>query len=220
MRKKTGILILLMALISVMPHITTRAADTRMSPEIAEDWTWDNLTRPTQEFSEVFKATVAFRPTNVSARANKKTITVTADCNTAVRVILVEWSTDKRFWYGEQKWYRNVKYNQPVMVTRKSQEKYWPADGHYSSSTTLTYTQGKKTLYSRKTYHPRDQWGYLEATQATVDAARNKISFRKSFLIPNVPDCRSGYYVRITYLYTSTTGCGNARSQKVVVKAR
>ena len=210
---------LLLMLAMVMAPISAKAADTRISDEIAEDWTWDNLSTSAPGFNEVFKATVAFWPTNVTARANYNTITVMAECNTAARVVLIEWSHDKKFWYGEQRWYRNVRYKEPVMVTRKSQQKYW-SDGHYSSGTTLAFTQGKRKLCDWKTYHPKDQWGYLEANQDTVNTARREVSFRKSFLIQNVPDCKSGYYVRVTYYYTSTTGCGNIRSKSTIVKVR
>ena len=222
MKKRINILMLLMALVMAMTPIGARAADTKVSEEVIlhDDWTWDNLSTSEPGFNEVFKATVAFMPTNVTARANQKTITVMAECNTAVRVILIEWSHDKKFWTGEQRWYRNVRYKEPVMVTRRSQQKYWPDRKCYTSSTFLTYTQGKRTLCSWKTYHPNDQWGYLEANQDTVNTARQEVSFRKQFLIQNVPDCRTGYYVRLTYYYTSVTGCGTVRSKKTVVKVR
>ena len=217
------IIAIMMAVVLCMAPISARAADDRPSDEVMwhEDWTWDNLSTSAPGFNEVFKATVAFKPTNVSAVAGKNNIHVYADCNTAVRTVFIEWSTDKRFWYSEgEQFYRNVNYKAPVLVTRKSQQKYW-SDGHYSSSNILTYTQGRKTLWSKKIYHPRDQWGYQEPTQATVDAVRRKISFRKSFLIRNVEESRCGcYYVRITYYYTSVT-CGvGIKSKSVTVKVR
>lgn len=222
MKKLTA---LLFAVIMATTPIAAHADDvaTRSEEIISmnhEDWTLENRTRPEQLCSDIFRATVSFKPTRVVAKANRNSITVTADLNTAVRVIIIEYSYDDRFWWSEQRIYRNVKYKGPVLVTNAYQQKYNYDRKRYSSSSLLRFTQGKTLLWKKQIYHPNDQWGYLEATQPRVDAVRNKIKFRKSFQIPNVWDCRDEYYVRITYIYTSATNGRNLRSDSTTVRVR
>lgn len=185
-----------------------------------DDSIFENRTRPEQEFSEVFKATVHFTPTNVVAKANRNSITVTADLNTSVRVVIIEYAYDNDFLGSDIKRYRNVEYKGPVLMTNKSQQKYNWGRKKYSSGCHLTFSQGKNVLYDKSVYHPNDKSGYIEANQYTVNSVRNKIKFRKNFQIQNVWDCRDGYYIRITYVYTSAVDGKNLTSDSVVVKVR
>lgn len=222
MMKSKKLICLLLAIVMMCTPMSALAADTRPSDEVMahEDWDWINTTRPTQEFSEIFRATVCFKPTNVSAVAGKNNIHITADFNTSARMALIEWSYHGQFRDEEDsKFYRNVKYTQPVLVTRKSQQKYNYDKKCYSSSNDLSYTQGKKVLWHKPMYHPKDQWAYQEPTQDTVNAVRKKITFRKTFLMPNAYEAKGGY-VRITYLYTSLTTGKTVRSKSVVVRIK
>ena len=214
------IMILLLAVIMALTPLTAHAEDTAPEVIMHEDWDWQNRTRPTQGFSEIFRATVAFKPTNVTAKANRNSITVTADCNTAVRSVLIEYTTDDMFWWRETRCFRNVKYVAPVLVTRKSQQKYNWHTGKYSSSTDLSFTQGRKVLSHKYVYHGSDQWGMLDVTTKSVNSVRGLVSFRKQFQLQNIPDCRSGYYVRVTYLYTSAVNGKGIRSISTTVKVR
>lgn len=223
------LLAFVLAVVLLMCPVKTSAASLNpnskdISEEIVSlnhnDWIIENLTRPEQEFSDVFKATVPFKPTNVVAKANRNSITVTADLNTAVRVVIIDYSYDREFWWSDRKVYRNVKYKGPVLVTNKAQQKYDWKNNKYSSSGRLTYSQGKTVLYDRKIYHPRDKYGYLEANQHSVNSVRNKIKFRKNFQIQNVWDCRDGYYVKVTYVYTSAIHGKNLTSESVIVRVR
>lgn len=214
------IMILLLAVIMAAVPLIAHAEDTAPEVIMHEDWEHIDNTRPEQIFSEVFRATVAFKPTNVTAKANRNSITVTADCNTAVRAILIDYDTDKTFWYRETACFRNVKYVAPVAVRRASQQRYNFNRNCYTSSTDLKYTQGRKTLYHKYVYHGSDQWGMLDVTTKSVNSVRGLVSFRKQFQLRNIPDCRSGYYVRVTYLYTSAINGRNIRSISTTVKVR
>ena len=211
---------LLLAVILALTPLTARAEDTAPEVIMHEDWDWQNRTRPTQGFSEIFRATVAFKPTNVTAKANRNSITVTTGCNTAVRSVLIEYTTDDMFWWRETRCFRNVKYVAPVLVTRKSQQKYNWHTGKYSSSTDLSFTQGRRVLSHKYVYHGADQWGMLDVTTKSVNSVRGLVSFRKQFQLQNIPDCRSGYYVRVTYLYTSAVNGKGIRSISTTVKVR
>ena len=74
----------IMVAVMALAPLTARAEDTAPEVIMHEDWEHTDNTRPEQLFSETFRATVAFKPTNVTAKANRNSITVTADCNTAV----------------------------------------------------------------------------------------------------------------------------------------
>lgn len=213
-------LMILLMVICMLAPIGARAEETAPEVIMHEDWDHNDRTRPEQIFSEVFRATVAFRPTNVSAKANRNSITVTADCNTAVRTVLIEYDTDRTFWYLDYAYFRNVKYKAPVLVTRKSQQKYNWNTRKYSSSTDLSFTQGRKVLRHKYIYHGSDQWGMLDVDNKAVNGVRKLVSFRKSFQIQNIPDCRSGYYVRVTYIYTSAVNGKGIRSISTTVKVR
>ena len=211
-----AIMVAVMALTPIGAH----AEDTAPEVIMHEDWEHTDNTRPEQLFSETFRATVAFKPTNVTAKANRNSITVTADCNTAVRSVLIEYTTDDRFWWRETRCFRNVKYVDPVLVACKSQQKYNWHTGKYSSSTDLSFTQGRRVLSHKYVYHGSDQWGMLDVTTKSVNSVRWLVSFRKQFQLQNIPDCRSGYYVRVTYRYTSAVNGKGIRSISTTVKVR
>lgn len=203
--------LLLVAVLTMIVPMAARAADKEISNEVLVDFSSENRTRPTQDISDVFRATMAFKPMNVVARQNRNSITVTADVNSAVRVVVIEASNCKSFENSKIRYCRNFFYKAPVLVTRKAQIKSG------ASSASLRITQAGEKLYSRSVYHPNDENGFIDATQAVVDAVRKKISFRRPFQIPN---CRSRY-VRMTYIYTSAIdGKRNVRSESVVVRTR
>ena len=215
--------VLLIALIISSNPIKVLASSDDVSIEIINggDWECIDNTRPEQEFSDIFRSTVPFKPRNVTAKANRNSITVEADCNTAVRHIIVEYAYDPTdFWRCESKQFRNTAYKKPVVVTRKSAQKFNWKTRKYSSSTDLKFTQGKSVLYSRSIYHPRDKNGCIEANQQLVNLVRKKISFRRKFQIQNIWDCNGTYYVRVIYIYTSALNGKNIRAVSRIVRVR
>lgn len=74
-------------------------------------------------------------------------------------------------------------------------------------------------MHEEKIYHPRDANGYKEPTQKLVNGVRKRVSFRKQFNLPNIWDCRDGYYIRITYVYTGINK-KDVRSIPVTVKVK
>ena len=215
--------VLLIALIISSTPTKVLASSDDVSIEIINggDWECIDNTRPEQEFSYTFRSTVPFKPRNVTAKANRNSITVEADCNTAVRNIIVEYAYDATdFWRGDSKQFRNTKYKKPVIVTKKSTQKYNWKTGKYSSSTDLKFTQGSNVLYSKSIYHPRDKNGHIEANQQLVNLVRNKVSFRRKFQIQNIWDCKDTYYVRVIYIYTSALNGKNIRAVSRIVRVR
>ena len=215
--------VLLIALIISSTPTKVLASSDDVSIEIINGGDWEHIdnTRPEQEFSYTFRSTVPFKPRNVTAKANRNSITVEADCNTAVRNIIVEYAYDATdFWRGDSKLFRNTKYKKPVIVTKKSTQKYNWKTGKYSSGTDLIFTQGSNVLYSRSIYHPKDKNGHIEANQQLVNLVRNKISFRRKFQIKNIWDCKNTYYVRVIYIYTSALNGKNIRAVSRIVRVR
>ena len=227
MKKLTCILIAIVVAFGCQTKVMAESY-TDISTEIIsrnhEDWRVKNYSTSAPGFNEVFESTVFFTPTKVSAMANVNTITVNAEMSTAVRHVFIDYSQDKRFWDFKTAQYRNVKYTKPVIVKKHDIQLFRPNTKTYSSSSEIGFYQGNKKLWGDKVYHPKDQWGMMEITQRRVDKTKdimrkNKTMFMKSFKIFNVPDCKDGYYVRITYIYTNLRG-NISHSDSVIVKVK
>ena len=224
MKRIIGFMMMMVMIMTMLKPMDVLAADNTTSAEIPYwgDSEYKNLTRPTQEWSDLFKATILFDPKNITAKANNSSITVNTLCNTSVYLVHLEWSTDKEFRYGEDKYYRNKDYKAPVLVQIKSQTKVNYKKYTYSSKSEMIITQRKTQLYKKTIFHPNDDSAVLYANQKVVDNIRKRkdFSFKKSFQIPRVYDCKDGYFVRITYLYISAIDGKRYCSRPVVVRVK
>lgn len=211
-------MILLMLMLMMLAPIGARAAEKR-------DW-WPTQIDENDEYNdfrkdgewpddvvsnETVKDVITFRPMIAGVQKMNSSVKVIADITTASRVVVIQYTVDGKRWY--QKSYRNVRYNVPVVCTRK-----WQCvlhkDDTGSSWCARQFKQGKQPLDFKKVFHPRDYMAQLYFDDYIIDRTiRPKVV---NPVILSIPARAKKFKIR--YVYTGFNG--DIFSDWVEVKVR